>query len=46
LKRQATLGAAWAAFLKTNPPEDGFAKAWMVTRKAALTSAGMDAIFE
>jgi TRAP transporter TAXI family solute receptor len=46
LKRQATLGSAWAAYLKTNPPEDGFAKGWMAARKAALASASMDAIFE
>ena len=39
LKRQETLAAAWAAFLKSNPPDDkdAFAKAWMAARKAALT---------
>jgi len=48
VKRQDTLGEAWTAFLKTNPPEDkaAFAKAWMVARKAALTKAGMDPVFE
>jgi TRAP transporter TAXI family solute receptor len=48
LKRQETLGGAWAAFLKTNPPEDkaAFAKGWMAARKAALTAAGMDPVFE
>jgi TRAP transporter TAXI family solute receptor len=48
LKRQATLGSAWAAYLKTNPPDDrgAFTKGWLAARKAALTSAGMDAIFE
>lgn len=48
LKRQATLMAAWGAFLKGSPPEDkdAFTKAWIAARKAALASAGMDAIFE
>ena len=48
LKRQATLGSAWAAYLKTNPPDDrdAFAKGWMAARKTALSSAGLDAIFE
>ncbi|HEX5999821.1 MAG TPA: TAXI family TRAP transporter solute-binding subunit [Hyphomicrobiaceae bacterium] len=48
VKRQDTLAAAWAAFLKTNPPEDkaAFGKAWMAARKTALAAAGMDAIFE
>jgi TRAP transporter TAXI family solute receptor len=48
LKRQATLASAWGTYLKTNPPEerDAFTKGWMAARKAALTSGGMDAIFE
>jgi hypothetical protein len=48
IKRQDTLASAWAAFLKTNPPEDkaAFSKAWMEARKTALTAAGMDAVFE
>jgi TRAP transporter TAXI family solute receptor len=48
IKRQDTLGEAWAAFLKTNPPEDkaAFATAWMAARKAALAKAGMDPVFE
>jgi TRAP transporter TAXI family solute receptor len=48
VKRQDTLAGAWAAFLKTNPPEDKaeFGKAWMAARKAALAAAGMDAVFE
>ncbi len=48
LKRQETLGAAWAAYLKTNPPDDkaAFTKGWMAARKAALTNAGMDPVFE
>jgi TRAP transporter TAXI family solute receptor len=47
-KRQDTLGKAWGEFLKTNPPEDkaAFTKAWMAARKAALTKAGMDPVFE
>ena len=41
LKRQETLAAAWAAFVKGNPPDDkdAFAKAWIAARKAALASA-------
>ena len=48
LKRQATLGTAWEAFLKTNPPDDkdALTKAWMTARKAALTDIGQDPIFE
>jgi hypothetical protein len=48
LKRQETLVNAWAAFLKTNPPDDkgAFAKGWSAARRAALTAAGMDPIFE
>jgi hypothetical protein len=48
IKRQDTLVEAWAAFLKTNPPEDkaGFTTAWMAARKAALAKAGLEPIFE
>ncbi len=48
LKRQETLANAWGAFLKSNPPEDkvAFTKGWSAARKAALTAAGMDPIFE
>jgi TRAP transporter TAXI family solute receptor len=48
LKRQATLGTAWDAFLKSNPPDDkdAFTKGWMAARKAALTGAGMDPVFD
>lgn len=48
LARQKALGEGWAAFLKTNPPEDAtaFRKAWMAARKAALEKAKMDVIFE
>ena len=48
VKRQDTLAAAWAAFMKGNPPDDkdAFTKGWMAARKAALAGAGMDAIFE
>lgn len=46
LKRQALLVATWADFLKSNPPEASFRKDWMAARKAALTKAGMDVIFE
>lgn len=48
VKRQDTLAAAWAAYLKTNPPGDRaeFTKGWMAARKDALAKAGMEAIFE
>jgi TRAP transporter TAXI family solute receptor len=47
VKRQDTLVGAWSTFLKNNPPDkDAFAKAWGATRKAALTAAGMDPVFE
>jgi TRAP transporter TAXI family solute receptor len=48
LKRQAALASAWAGFLKTNPPDDkgAFTKGWLDARKAALTKAGMDPIFD
>jgi TRAP transporter TAXI family solute receptor len=48
LARQAALGAAWSAFLKTSPPDDRDAlrKAWMAARASALKKAGFDAIFE
>jgi TRAP transporter TAXI family solute receptor len=48
LKRQATLAAAWSAYLKTSPPDDkaAFGNGWLAARKSALTVAGMDPIFE
>jgi hypothetical protein len=48
LKRQAVLGSAWKAYLKTNPPEDrdAFRKGWMAARAQALKGAGLDVIFE
>ena len=45
VKRQGVLAAAWKAFLATSPGGDGFGKAWMKARAAALTKAGMDPIF-
>lgn len=46
--RQDTLAAAWEAFTKAGAPtdKDAFAKAWMAARKAALTKAGLDPVFE
>jgi len=48
IKRQDTLAAAWAAFLKTNPPDDKDAllKGWMAARGAALKAASFDTIFD
>lgn len=39
IKRQQVLGAAWAAYTKTNPPDDKFADGWMAARKGALAEA-------
>ena len=48
VQRQDTLVAAWGTFLKSNPPDDkdAFAKAWTAARKAALTAAAMDPVFD
>jgi TRAP transporter TAXI family solute receptor len=48
VKRQDILAAAWSGYLKASPPEDKaeFTKGWMAARKAALTGAGMDPVFE
>lgn len=48
LKRQETLGAAWKAYVKSNPPGDAeaFRKGWMSARASALRKAGLDTIFE
>jgi TRAP transporter TAXI family solute receptor len=48
VKRQDTLGEAWDAYVKGNPPDDkdAFHKGWLAARKAALTKAGMDPVFE
>ncbi|OFW97876.1 MAG: C4-dicarboxylate ABC transporter [Alphaproteobacteria bacterium RIFCSPHIGHO2_12_FULL_66_14] len=47
VKRQDTLGKAWADFNKANPPadKDAYAKAWLAARKTALKNAGMDPVF-
>ena len=47
IKRQDTLGKAWAEFSKANPPADkeAFAKAWMAARKTALEKAGLQPVF-
>jgi TRAP transporter TAXI family solute receptor len=47
VKRQDTLGKAWADFNKANPPadKDTYAKAWLTARKTALEKAGMDPVF-
>ncbi len=46
LKRQATLAAAWKAYMGSNPAEAGFGEGWLKARAAALKAAGMDVIFE
>ena len=47
IQRQDALAAAWAEFLKANPPDDkaAFTKAWMDARGAALAKIGQDAVF-
>jgi TRAP transporter TAXI family solute receptor len=47
LKRQEALAAAWADFLKSNPPDDkaAFTKAWMDVRGAAIKKIGQDPVF-
>ncbi|MBX3502543.1 MAG: TAXI family TRAP transporter solute-binding subunit [Alphaproteobacteria bacterium] len=47
LKRQAVLMEAWTAFMKAPPADkEAFHIGWMSARKAALTKAGMDPVFE
>jgi TRAP transporter TAXI family solute receptor len=48
VKRQETLASAWDKFVKSNPPDDkeAFSKGWMAARKTALTTAGMDPVFD
>jgi TRAP transporter TAXI family solute receptor len=48
IKRQDTLAAAWAAYVKSNPQGDdaAFGTGWMAARKDALVKAGFDPIFE
>ncbi|MFM8533712.1 MAG: TAXI family TRAP transporter solute-binding subunit, partial [Acidimicrobiia bacterium] len=48
IKRQDTIGAAWAEFTKGTPPgeKEAFAKAWMEARKTALKKAGLEPVFE
>jgi TRAP transporter TAXI family solute receptor len=43
LKRQQVLADAWAAFLKSNPPDDAaqFRPVWMKARGEALSKAGL-----
>ncbi|MEZ5815854.1 MAG: TAXI family TRAP transporter solute-binding subunit [Hyphomicrobiaceae bacterium] len=47
LKRQSVLAAAWANFLKSNPPgdKDALRKAWMSARGEALKKAGHEPVF-
>jgi TRAP transporter TAXI family solute receptor len=47
IKRQGVLAAAWAAYLKTNPPQDKqqFQTGWMEARRSALASAALDPVF-
>lgn len=48
MKRQVTLGAAWAEYTKASPSDDkdAFYKGWIAKRKDALSKAGMDPVFE
>lgn len=48
IARQKVLAEAWAAYLKTNPPDDkdAFRKGWMEARRTALTKAGQPIGFD
>ncbi|WP_043283710.1 TAXI family TRAP transporter solute-binding subunit [Reyranella massiliensis] len=48
IARQKVLAEAWAAYLKTNPPDDkdAFRKGWMEARRTALTKAGQPVGFD
>lgn len=48
IARQKVLSEAWAAYLKTNPPDDkdAFRKGWMEARRTALTKAGQPVGFD
>ena len=48
IKRQDTLAATWAAYVKSSPAGDeaAFTKGWVAARKDALADAGFDPIFE
>ncbi len=48
IARQKVLTEAWAAYLKTNPPDDkdAFRKGWMEVRRTALTKAGQPVGFD
>jgi TRAP transporter TAXI family solute receptor len=46
LERQAVLGSAWAEMSDSDLEGDAFRAAWMAKRKAALTGAGFDPIWE
>lgn len=48
IARQKVLAEAWAAYLKTNPPDDkdAFRKGWMETRRTALTKANQPVGFD
>ncbi|MBF8287395.1 MAG: TAXI family TRAP transporter solute-binding subunit [Candidatus Rokubacteria bacterium] len=47
LKREATLQAAWQAYLPKAPAEDkAFEEGWLKARAAALTAAGLEAYWK
>lgn len=48
IARQKVLAEAWAAYLKTSPPDDkdAFRKGWMAARRTALTKAGQPVGFD
>jgi len=48
IARQKVLAEAWAAYLKTSPPDDkdAFRKGWMEARRTALTKAGQPVGFD
>ena len=48
IARQKVLAESWAAYLKTNPPDDkdAFRKGWMEARRTVLTKAGQPVGFD
>ena len=48
IARQKVLAESWAAYLKTDPPDDkdAFRKGWMEARRTALTKAGQPVGFD
>ncbi|WP_372571666.1 TAXI family TRAP transporter solute-binding subunit [Ruegeria jejuensis] len=46
IERQGVLKEAWEAFVAEDVADDEFEAAWMAARNAALTTAGMDPVYQ